>query len=142
MSARHPLAGAGAVTLETIRNESFIFVTPHSDKMPPGYRLCQDEGFTPQIACVTDERMVMLSIMKESCLVSVVPEQDADAFTRIGDFSAFLIDSPMDRNIVLSIPASKDLSKIGAVFLRELLELPEIRGLNPGVTVSNWIRRE
>lgn len=142
MSKSHPLAEKDPVTLDMIRDEQFVFVTPNSNKMPPGYQLCESEGFTPKVACITDERTVMLSILKEGNLVSVVPECDAEAFTRIGEYVAFPVPSDRERNIVLSVPANKTLSKIARTFLLELWELPEIQGLNPGFDIRSLLKKE
>lgn len=140
MSKDHPLAKKSLVTLPMIAEEQFIFVTPNSEKMPPGYRLCQKEGFTPKVACITDERTVLLSIMKQSHLVSVVPEHDADAFMRIGDYVSFPVHTDQERNIVLSIPANKVLSKIAEEFLLDLWNQPEIRRWNPDWSIKSMVR--
>ncbi len=133
LSKQHPLAACGDVSLSMIREEPFVFVTPHSGKMPPGYRICCDSGFQPNVACITDERTVMLSLMADSRLVSIVPSSDARAFTHIGAFVAFPVDQARERDIVLSVPARKPLSPIAGTFLEELAQVPEIQRLNPAL---------
>ncbi len=128
---QHPLAACDHVSLSMLREESFVFVTPHSGILPPGYRICCDSGFQPDVACITDERTVMLSLMVDSRLVSIVPSSDACAFTHIGSFVAFPVDQAMERDIVLSVPARKKLSPIARTFLEELSQVPAIQRLNP-----------
>ena len=93
MSSHHPLAECSSVTLDMLKDETFVFVTPNANILPPGYRICEKAGFSPKVACVTNERAVLLAILRESPFVSVVPECDAITFTRIGEYRAFTLSS-------------------------------------------------
>jgi len=137
MSKNHSLAQEKSVTLEMIKDEPFVFTTPQSSRMPPGYRLCREKGIFPNVTCITDERMVMLSIMKDSNFVSVVPEQDASIFTNFGEYVSFPINTATDRNIVLEVTFTKKLSNTSRAFLLALLKIPEIKRLNPNIDLSN-----
>lgn len=139
MSSHHPLAECSSVTLDMLKDETFVFVTPNANILPPGYRICEKAGFSPKVACVTNERAVLLAILRESPFVSVVPECDAITFTRIGEYRAFTLSSTHQRDIVLTIPSSKTLSEISKVFLSELLDTEEIQELNPNFSMEQFL---
>ena len=139
MSSHHPLAECSSVTLDMLKDETFVFVTPNANILPPGYRICEKAGFSPKVACVTNERAVLLAIWRESPFVSVVPECDAITFTRIGEYRAFTLSSTHQRDIVLTIPSSKTLSEISKVFLSELLDTEEIQELNPNFSMEQFL---
>lgn len=139
MSSHHPAGECSSVTLEMLKDETFVFVTPNANILPPGYRICEKAGFSPKVACVTNERAVLLAILRESPFVSVVPECDAITFTRIGEYRAFTLSSTHQRDIVLTIPSSKTLSEISKVFLSELLDTEEIQELNPNFSMEQFL---
>ena len=139
MSSHHPLAECSSVTLDMLKDETFVFVTPNANILPPGYRICEKAGFSPKVACVTNERAVLLAILRESPYVSLVPDCDAITFTRIGEYRAFTLSSTHQRDIVLTIPSSKTLSEISKVFLSELLDTEEIQELNPNFSMEQFL---
>lgn len=139
MSSHHPLAECSSVTLDMLKDETFVFVTPNANILPPGYRICEKAGFSPKVACVTNERAVLLAILRESPFVSVVPECDAITFTRIGEYRAFTLSSTHQRDIVLTIPSSKTLSEISKVFLSELLDTEGNSGTQPNFSMEQFL---
>lgn len=52
LPADHPLAGAGPIGVEQLKEESFVFLTKEESAIPHDHalRLCREAGFTPRIA--------------------------------------------------------------------------------------------
>lgn len=133
MSAQNPLAVRGKVSLNDVRDERFVFVSPTTQRMPPSYRICQALGFSPKVVCLSDERTVMLALLKNSNLISVVPEQDALSFVQLGGFAAFPVEWPVERDIIINFEASQThpMTAVCREFLCFLLNDPNIRAMNP-----------
>ena len=49
MSSHHPLAECSSVTLDMLKDETFVFVTPNANILPPGYRICEKAGFLQKL---------------------------------------------------------------------------------------------
>lgn len=138
MSTQNPLAAREKVSLNDVREEQFVFVSPTTQRMPPGYRMCQALGFSPKVVCLSDERSIMLALLKNSNFVSVVPEQDALSFVQLGGFAAFPVEGPAERSIIINFEVSRvrPMTAVCREFLCFLLDDPNIRAMNPQLDLS------
>lgn len=138
MSTQNPLAAREKVSLNDVREEQFVFVSPTTQRMLPGYRMCQALGFSPKVVCLSDERSIMLALLKNSNFVSVVPEQDALSFAQLGGFAAFPVEGPAERSIIINFEVSRvrPMTAVCREFLCFLLDDPNIRAMNPQLDLS------
>ncbi|MCR5370520.1 MAG: LysR family transcriptional regulator [Clostridium sp.] len=120
MSARNPFAVHEDLQLTDLIKAQFIFCMPETQTTGPGYRLCEEAGFSPEIVCFADDRWVMLSLIEASAaLVTIMPTPDA---ARLENSSTFHV-------VPFSRPAGAKKAEVWISFREEDLDTPAKREL-------------
>lgn len=70
----HPLANEEHVSIASLKNEKFIMQQPHSYQYRSFYRLCEENGFTPDIVLSASQLKTIKQLVANKMGISVLPD--------------------------------------------------------------------
>lgn len=114
----HPLAGEDAVTLNTLRKESFVFVrSPSGNGYESCYNACLDAGFLPRVSLVTGSNTAKYACIQNGCGIGLVYNNECATAARLQDCVLIPVRSVLGRRPICLTWKGEQLSNAGRVFL-------------------------
>lgn len=113
----HPLAGSGAVYLNSVAEEDFIWAPEGANESHPIYAACLAAGFVPSIACVSGSAIGMQALVAAGLGIALLPRL---AIHPPEGVEVVDLLPPVPTRTLVAIWRPERLSHAAAAFLRQL----------------------
>lgn len=122
VSLEHPLAHRKMLSLNELKDEYFVMVQQDKNTYEPGYYICIDAGFTPQISMSVDNYITKYASIRCNCGIGLIFDSNLALPAGLKDCAVIPIRSTFNRRTIYLAWYEDRLSRMGRQFLRYIAD--------------------